>query len=483
MIGERPFSPYIHQYADHASLKFAGSVGPDIPFNKIKQVLELQIPNMKDVQNRFSETSESLGFSNSEKFFKEFGKTIENSFGKNQNSDLNLLFSGSQIKSDSNKSVQKLTQEVKENVNNLNAVIKKLNEFMGSLEKFVSTKDYKKIVTNATISSYKGGNNFLNNYEHIRQLRENFAIGGLISTKNGSLSGNFNNLLGQKVALERLLQQIDSKERKIITKKQSEIITHAISSAIVQAASLSGLIMEGVKAQQIEQNIPDIIKDVFDNSTHLTVSQTGTKNTEKSSGIKSTSKGDVEIIIDKDTANIKVNIPMSIKHTSYNFGQKGELSIQSGSSIRNVLKAINVDESSFEYQGILNMILWGGKGSGAHAYDANSRTQTLNLIRKANIVNALAGNLKGSDFAYYFVVNNKVFTTKDIIQKILENQSENYLSGAIQAAKGQEGLTKLREPSDNDRANWFTKGAELMRKIQSLHFNTKLKMNIFNSIS
>ena len=174
---------------------------------------------------------------------------------------------------------------------------------------------------------------------------------------------------------------------------------------------------------------------------------------------------------------------MSIKHTSYNFGQKGELSIQSGSSIRNVLKAINVDESSFEYQGILNMILWGGKGSGAHAYDANSRTQTLNLIRKANIVNALAGNLKGSDFAYYFVINNKVFTTKDIIQKILENQSENYLSGAIQAAKGQEGLIKLREPSDNDRANWFTKGAELMRKIQSLHFNTKLKMNIFKNIS
>ena len=483
-------SPYIHQYKNHAAYLEPYNM---IPYTSNRQILtedilkQIKIPNLQAISSQMQKVSGKNNFNEANIFFKKLGKELQDILeikNSQYSFDKGKLFwsakGGSLKNADFNKYVDTLDQ-----------IIQKTENFVNYLDNFKRSKEFNDLITASAISV--DANTTI--YDPIRKRRdqiyniaENFGaieVGTAASTKQLGAVQN------QKEHLKKFLNSLQMTG--VVPK--DNVIEHAIDSMLFFAGLLSGAVEEFQVEGILNENI-DKIKKVL-SSEYVTIENTG-KNKQSSDDKKyaSVSKGDVAINIKDDSGNIILSIPLSIKATGSSSLSNKSVNVNSRSTLRKILTNTSVGLHSFATQGILNAILYGYGGvsirggiKSASYGNKKDKQRILDAISKSNAVLALAGKteFKKNGYAYYFVVNRKVYNMYDLLNLILTSEEgSNPLITEIKKNPDEDNMSltaiaKDRANSapgaDNQRA-----ASDLAReRILNLHHNLKLKLNLINS--
>ena len=481
-------SPYVHRYADHARLKktYGSKNNSDITAEYVYNILKN--PSLEDIKKEMKNISGEANFSNARKFFKEFANDLTAQFSENTNYkkiEEGLIYKSSNITNSFGDSIQKKTSDIQKNIQNLDTLIKKIEEYEKTVENFIKTQDYKSILQEGVLASYSG-DKLLSNYEVIRSYRAKLGNNIVVQTNNlnRSQGGKFANLMAMKEVLKKILDSLNLRVgSQSISEKEAGNIEHAIGSSLFYMGLISGDIREYItylKAQDIPK---EQIKKYFSGMNNVSIQTEGTKSVKNA--MSSVSKGDVSIIIKDDEASIIAKIPMSIIGTGLQFGGKGALSIHTSSTVRSVFSSISKQQGNdLAFQGLLNMIMWSSdkryspEEKENYEYTVADRNEMYRRMRNSAIINALAGSLKGGDYSYFFMVNNKVFSMYELLYKVISNKDSNYISSVISTQEKQPNVSNLKTISPD---NWD--GYAIGKQLSNMHFDIKLKMNIFKNMS
>lgn len=478
------FSPYVHRYSNHARLLkgYGSKTNTDILSSDVFSVFKN--PSLTDIQKSMKNISGQKDFKNARKFFKELAADLTQSF-ENDNNYANiekgLKYKSSNITSSTGFSLKQKSTDLKNNINKLSMVVNLINKYEDTIDKFVSSKGGRSTFVNMALSSFEGSD-FLQNYDTIRDYRKMFSKNVIVKTSNiRNQDARLGNLLGMKSVLKKILKTLETNGQKNLSDKEAGIIEHAINSSLFYMGLISGDVQEYVTKLKTENISKEIFKKYFPNSDTIKIVQEGTSRVQNT--MSSVSKGDVSILISNngDMASAQIKLPISVKGTGQKIGGSGAISIHSSSTIEKIFLSVTKKSSQDKaFQGLLNMILWGDtrreSSFGNFSYTKSERNEAYRIMRNSAVINALAGSL-GNDFSYFIVINNKVFSMYELLEKVISNKNSNFMSSAISTQEKQPSLSSLKSISPED---WNSRS--VAQAIASAHFDIKLKMNIFNGM-
>ena len=484
------FSPYVHRYSNNARLLYPYNSKEGIhPYTLNNFISLLNQPDLSKVLNKMQQVS---GIKNSKKahqFFRRLGDDIQTILdGKsstlNQNSQDFPSVNYRNITS----------SNITDWLTQLDNLIDELNKYIEHCENFIyidktkfESEIAKEVLTDADVVS---------KYKFLRIAREKVRSGTKAIKTNLSETGlaQYTNLYKQKQFLEQQVKVLENRMGKgavKINKNTQETILHTMNSAVTFTDFLKGAVKEVMVGQKISEytrhKIPKMLKSMIDNPKYLSVQQIGTNKSTDENSLGSVSKGDVSLNIGNNSAKIITKIPISIKSTKYEFGDKnGEISIHTGTSIERFIDKYVAagGKANLAKHALVNIMMWGDgeinkfpRKENDYSLKKGDKSIVYNALRKVAVIDALAGSLQGDNFAYYFIVNKKVYSMYDILHKILLQQGDKFLAHALSTPKG----FTFKDTVSASKIGSKWDGKSIANSLLASKFDMKLKMNLFRA--
>ena len=484
-------SPYVHRYSNNARLKE--------PYNTSKKkhqytlnnfISLLEKPDLSKVLNKMQQTSGTKNSNAARQFFKNLGGDIQtildgNSATVNQNSQ--------EFPSVNYRNITSFN--ITDWLTQLDNLIGELKTYIEYCEKFIyiNKTEFNRAIAEVVLTDA----DVVSKYEFLRTARNQARSGTKVMKTNLSETGlaQYTNLYKQKQFLEQqkeVLNNIMKQGVKTIDDNTQETILHTMNSAVTFTDFLKGAVKEVMVGQKIteytKKQIPNTLKSMINSPKALSVRQIGTNKSTDANSLGSVSKGDVSLNIKNNSAKIITKIPMSIKSTKYKFGDKnGEISIHTGTSIERFIDkyvAGGGEKTNLAKHALVNIMMWGDgeinrfpRKKGEYSLKKGDKSIAYNALRKVAVIDALAGSLKGNNFAYFFIVNKKVYSMYDILHKILLEKGDKFLTHALSTPK--DFTFKDAVSASKTGSNWD--GESIANNLLASKFDMKLKMNLFRA--
>ena len=497
--------PYIHRWPGHAAAVdpfTQHDMRPDFIdakdiIAKIEERARLQVGVLsKNLGNSYG-----MGESQLKTFLNKMGADVENML-KPQSSSNSIGLSkdfeeGRRIYHSTFNKSKKNVSNINKYIKELQQLIRKTSEFLKNFETLMQI-DFDALIAQITIEGIN-----LKDYGALQNKREEF----LNQAEQYLVSINKKVDKRLLIILFHYYQLRDALAKGYQNKNDLEegrpVVNHAISTMVGMCGILSGLIEEEV-VQRAIQNNEDVNKTIektfnsFGKDGLIKISRSGTKKYESQVNASVTSKGDVTISLSEkgDSASISIQIPMSVKVTGRKNMKKNQISVETGTTLMQVLQNIDFPTGDNNlYQGLLNLLLHGFKKVTSEkdnfSYSPGNRNKVLRSIAKANAVSALAGTQAkgGANMqAAFLIINRKAYQLTELIDQILLDETNSYLKGSLDknindSDMGIRAIQKHRQigkkissgQTPMDAANEAS--IEARKYIEQIHFNTKLNLN------
>ena len=483
---DNTISPYIHKYRDHAAYvtkynelknKNYGTISVDSVIRNFST-----LDNFDSFKQGMKIKSGKSTLAQAKEFFRDFGKILEDKLVNPKSTDL-CFENGKQFFSSRKKGVNfNSMATINQTVNELEKVIRQTNEFIMSLNNFLDCGDLIALVGRTAIEELVTSS-IVTNYELVTTLRkkiQNRTDGVVVEVLDNVENIRLKNLISQRETLLKLLN-----ETRIGITPPNNIIEHAVCSYYFFAGILSGAIEEIQVAKAVEELDEEIIKKFF-NTSIFQVERVGGKRVTNDSGVKRVSKGDVKIDFLNEQNAIISTILLSVKATGQNVKERASsIMIQSKTPLK---KFVEGKVSRYAEQGLLNILLHGWRGVDAKGglgearYTNKDKQRLLQHISRANAILALAGDARFNQGGYvdYFVVNRKVYTMYDLLERVSKDWNTSFFETALKKSDSKDGsLTAIAKERLKAKTGEQEAASESARqKILNLHFEIKLKLNL-----
>ena len=192
---------------------------------------------------------------------------------------------------------------------------------------------------------------------------------------------------------------------------KSNIFKSFIYALINKLQTTLGVLYEDLLVKKFNEEADKLLKDFtkgFKGSLQGSFQSAGT---EKSEGHTNTS--DINI----SNNNLTIRIPgISVKTTSYSSTQKSaNLKVKSEANLTGLLENAPYATKGFIY----NLIALNNKHlKGSTVSFGSQAEESYSLLRKTLVMRGLIGAMTESDFAYYFIVNGKIYTINKILNDL-----------------------------------------------------------------
>lgn len=251
------------------------------------------------------------------------------------------------------------------------------------------------------------------------------------------------------------------------------------------------------------------------NGLSLTVSQVGTKGSTKTNTGYKVGTADIQLSVTNNKGEVVINLPsISLKRTSSGTGKIPKYNVHiKSTSIQKIIELGGLENSSFDLETFYNAYanhmrqthtMPGGEPIMNKVININ---QMYKAFHMAALLTALTGSLNIEDFAYYLVINDKLFTATDILNMAMGGQVN--ISAGLLSAKGKDNIDKilsgsqntslsraqpsiveahnrlfqnLKDPDRSDSAESQQRSSEIIRLINGLTLTLNLNISLTNLI-
>lgn len=212
---------------------------------------------------------------------------------------------------------------------------------------------------------------------------------------------------------------------------------------------------------------------------------------------------DLSIVITDTKGEIQLKLPgISLKRTSsgsQSSNRTYNIHVKSSSIGKLIANAGLGQNSAFDLNTFYNY--YANNKRTTHRFGENNETvvnkvthinQMYKAFYSAILLTAIAGSLTVDDFAYFLVINDKIFTAEEIIQKALTGDA-NIIGGKIEKDSGYSTLftaqdairqhheqlfNLLQKPNVNDRTQAKERSNRIIQKINKIKLTLNLKMQL-----
>lgn len=329
--------------------------------------------------------------------------------------------------------VYDLTKQIDGSLYNLNSYISTIDKILDDIDvhfndrviqKFVeqfflfSESDIDKTSGFITTSSVfnEALTSFLNNH-----TGETLAVS---QTKTAKNANDFLRYATRLKAFRETLRRYEDKDS--LSSKDVRFIQGAAYNIGKLVSQVGGFLLEPIIADAItsaQNGILEMLEAVTAGSKTAEVTGVNKANKKLLKRNKVTNTSDVNLIYkangDSIEASVNIQLPgASLKAFSPKKGEDYQtLSIQTGTTLKEIFLRINAYNTEYEYA-VANVLSSYGGGQGVKRTDLQG---AYNYITAANTINALVGTMQKTDTSYFFIANNKVFTTKEILEGLVED--------------------------------------------------------------
>lgn len=268
-----------------------------------------------------------------------------------------------------------------------------------------------KIEPSAVLSSYEDFKKLQNQY--ISELKSKNYHGVKLDDLGRQGQANISEVI-KIINMKSIFQGQVSSGLGHLTVK-SDVFKSFIYALINRLQTTLGVLYEDLLVKKFNEEADKLLKNFvkgFKGSLQGSFQSVGT---EKSGGYTNTS--DINI----SNGNLTVRIPgISVKTTSYSSTQKtADLKVKSEANLTGLLEDAPPATKGFIY----NLIALNNKHlKGSTVSFGNQAEELYSLLRRTLVMRGLIGTMTQSDFAYYFIVNGKIYTINKILND-LEGES------------------------------------------------------------
>jgi hypothetical protein len=226
---------------------------------------------------------------------------------------------------------------------------------------------------------------------------------------------------------------------------QSQTINALIWSTYSTLNRIVGFVSEDTLAIDIEKYLNEnLVKEIQNSNVEFISSTTGT---EKGS-IFNTQTKDISIqmnfqdMLNGKQGEVQISLPgITLKRTNIKSNNIAKIHVKTNTNLSNFLNNMNLNTNIMDfYQAYAdyNMSIKRSNYKTALPADLNTNAapameNMYNYFHAAMLPMALAGSLDSEDFAYFMVINDKVYNVIEIIQKIADNNDYSFIESNLKS--------------------------------------------------
>lgn len=274
------------------------------------------------------------------------------------------------------------------------------------------------------------------------------------------------------------------------TKIESDAINKLIDYTWRFLKIVTGFVSEDNLKDDLEEFLSDDISSMF-SKDNVTITSSGTQQNKKGIKVKTEDiaiEMDFQKMLKGETGTMKVKLPgISVKRTDATINSLGnpEVNIRiKGTSMGNYLEGLDDDNIMYEFfnaYACYNMALTHLKQKAALGKENQAAMDTMyDYMHACMLPIALAGNMNYEDFAYFLVVNDKVYNMIDILEDIIA--SGDFSSVSSELSQKQTGVKNAHNSywSDNDPTGKQRSDAIIahIRNLKNITMHLRLALKI-----
>lgn len=255
-----------------------------------------------------------------------------------------------------------------------------------------------------------------------------------------------------------------------------------------------------------EYAMTDLLNSTFGQMPGVTYTQAGTT---RVTGGYNIGTADIAIAITPQEGTVSFSLPgITLKRTATGTGKNPEFNIHiKSSTVGKLIELSQMEAGGFDLETFYNAYANANRKTinfETQSYVVNKVQGMTNMYRAfktATLATALTGSMNTADFAYYLVINDRVYTAIDIIQAAL------YGNASIVAATGLKTISSLEEflntnqnttlesaqkyiteqhtallmknlTDKDDSIEAENRSAEILNLINNIHLSLNLKLNL-----